>query len=205
MSTRESRLPGPALLCQPSPHRLARQWECGGRPCSFPELPSGHGDREAVENGSAAAATDPTAGPSSTRPSCTTPRPPATASPAAASTPTTMGLICALLALLARLLAHVIGLWRSSRQRCQPRPRRERGFRHAKQARKEGALGMLMLRHPSRWLARAMAGRSPCQTREIVVRWLLILFSSPQDDAQRPYVEERGSRTSCWQGPVHEL
>jgi len=61
--------------------------------------------------------------PSSTRPSCTTPRPPATASPAAASTPTTMGLICALLALLARLLAHVIGLWRSSRQRCQPRPR----------------------------------------------------------------------------------
>ena len=43
MSTRESRLPGPALLCQPSPHRLARQWDCGGRPCSFPELPSGHG------------------------------------------------------------------------------------------------------------------------------------------------------------------
>ena len=59
----------------------------------------------------------------------------------------------------------------------------ERGFRHAKQARKEGPLGMLMLRHPSRWLARAMAGRSPCQTREIVVRWLLVLFSSPQDDA----------------------
>ena len=58
--------------------------------------------------------------------------------------------------------------------------------------RKEGPLGMLMLRHPSRWLARAMAGRSPCQTREIVVRWLLILFSSPQDDAQRPHVEECG-------------
>ena len=61
--------------------------------------------------------------PSSTRPSCTTPRPPATASPAASSTPTTMGLICALLALLTRLMTHVIGLWRSSRQRCQQRPR----------------------------------------------------------------------------------
>ena len=61
----------------------------------------------------------------------------------------------------------------------------ERGFRHAKQARKEGPLGMLMLRHPSRWLARAMAGRSPCQTREIVVRWLLLQLSSRLDGVHR--------------------
>ena len=61
MSTRAPRLSGPPLLCQPSPYRPARQWGCGGRSCSFPELPSGQWDRAAVESGSTAAAADPTA------------------------------------------------------------------------------------------------------------------------------------------------
>ena len=158
MSTRESRLPGPALLCQPSSHRLARQWEWGGRPCSFPELPSGHGDREAVENGSAAAATDPTAGPSSTRPSCTPPQPPPAASPAAASVPATIGRFCAILAHLARHLAHAIGLWREQSTALSAAP--ERGFKNATQACKEGPMGMGLVRDPSSWLARAVTGRS---------------------------------------------
>ena len=61
MSTRGSRLSGPPLLCQPSSLRLPRQGGWGGRPCSFPELPSGLWDRAAVESGSAAAVADPTA------------------------------------------------------------------------------------------------------------------------------------------------
>ena len=59
MSTRKLRLPDPPLPCQPSSYRLARQWRWGGRPCSFPELPSGQCDRVAVESRSAAAAAGP--------------------------------------------------------------------------------------------------------------------------------------------------
>ena len=61
MSTRAPRLPAPPLLCQPSSLRLPRQWGWGGRPCSFPELPSGLWDRAAVESGSSAAVANPTA------------------------------------------------------------------------------------------------------------------------------------------------
>ena len=119
-------------------------------------LPSGHGDREAVENGSAAAATDPTAGPSSTRPSCTPPQPPPAASPAAASVPATIGRLCAILAHLARHLAHAIGLWREQSTALSAAP--ERGFKNATQACKEGPMGMGLVRDPSSWLARAMSG-----------------------------------------------
>ena len=123
----------------------------------------------------------PTRRPSSTRPSCALPQPPPAASSTAASIPATIGLICAILAHLARLLAHAIGLWREQLAALSAASERRSG--NATQAGKEGSAGMLMLRHPSRWLARAMAGRSPCQTREIVGRWLLLQLSSHLDGA----------------------
>jgi hypothetical protein len=180
MSTRASRLPAPPLLCQPSFLRLPRQWGWGGRPCSFPELPSGQWDRAAVQSGSAAAAANPTA----TLVNATV------LHDATASSYRVSG--CGLNTHHHGIELRTSGAsgaavgpchWSVEEQSTALSAASERGFRHAKQARKEGPLGMLMLRHPSRWLARAMAGRSPCQTREIVVRWLLILFSLPQDDA----------------------
>ena len=66
-------------------------------------------------------------------------------------------------------------------------------------------MGMDMVRDPSSWLARAMAGRSPCRAREKVVRWLLILFSSLRMMAQRPHGKYCGSRTAWRQPPDHEI
>ena len=67
-STRASRLPGHALICQPSSYRLARPWGWGGRPCTFPELLGSSWYPAAVEIRPAAAMADPRVDHRQTRP-----------------------------------------------------------------------------------------------------------------------------------------
>jgi hypothetical protein len=199
MSTRASRLPAPPLLCQPSSLRLPRQWGWGGRPCSFPELPSGQWDRAAVESGSAAAAANPTA----TLVNATV------LHDATASSYRVSG--CGL-----NTHHHGIDLrtsgasgaavgpchWSVEEQSTALSAASERGFRHAKQARKEEPMGIGIVRDPSSWLAGAMAGRSPMSgewKRRPLAPPSALLASGW---CPRPYVEERGSRTPRWQGNV---
>jgi hypothetical protein len=179
-SSRASRLPGPPLLCQPSSFGLACQWGWGGRPCSFPELISGQGGR--ARSKAVQLRLMPTYAATLVKRTVL--------HGATASSHRVSG--CGLddshhridLSYLGAYGAAVGPCYRSvEEQSTVLSAASERGFGFAMQSRQEGPMGMEMVRHPSRWLGRAMAGRSPCQTREIVVRWLLILFSSPQDDA----------------------
>ena len=202
MSTRASRLSGPPLLCQPSSLRLPRQWGWGGRPCSFPELPSGQWDRAAVESGSAAAAANPTA----TLVNATV------LHDATASSYRVSG--CGL-----NTHHHGIDLrpsgasdaaddpchWSVEEQSTAVSAASERGFGYAMWAREEGPLGMEMVRDPSSWVGRAMAGRSPMfgewKTRPLAPPSALLASGC----CPWPYILERGSRT-CWrQPPTHEL
>jgi len=201
-STRASRLPGLAVLSHSTPNQPSRPYIYIGRACSFPELLSGQRDRARLK--SSRLRLRPTYAATLVK------RTVLTATTASNCRVSGCGLDASHHMIDLRHLgpsgaavgpchrsveAAVSGAVSSTRERVQI----------CDALSKEGPLGMLMLRHPSRWLARAMAGRSPCHTREIVVCWLLILFSSPQDDAQRPHVEERGARTSWRQPPGHEL
>ena len=97
--------------------------------------------------------------PSSIGPSCAPPRPPAAASLASASVPMTIGGVCAILAHHSPSFADASGL--SREQSAVLSAACDKGSGKAKRAGQEGTAGALMVPHPSSWLARARAGRSP--------------------------------------------